>query len=260
MKLKTRLLLPPKRSDDGFTLIESLLAVIIIAILLIGVAPIVAFSAATRVQAKRVENGLQAARGFMGGVATNTIDDPPINQTSNGAVPVALQLGNVDVPNSGTLNCPTANDYCVGPVDNNAWALYCVDQDGGGCTSNSPKDLVIQAFGLQAQNTSLLSNFAVRDSNPEQAAQRPNAGYQLGIRVYRANSFGQNPPVQFQKSGTPANQSKGQAQNQALTVTTGLGARELPLVEMTTEVATGDTNYEDYCQRLNTGQQGQCNQ
>ncbi|MGB0561471.1 MAG: hormogonium polysaccharide secretion pseudopilin HpsB [Spirulinaceae cyanobacterium] len=260
MKLKpAHLIQPPPKpgSESGFTLIESLLAIVVVAILLIGIGPIVVFSAATRVQARRVELGLQSARGFMSGVTVNTIDDPPINQTTNAGEPVALQLDDVPVPNSGTLNCPNANDYCAAPVDNGRWALYCVDQDNdGACTSASPKDLVIQAFGLQAGDNSDPPNFTSNDES--QAAVRPDLGYQLGIRVYRANAFGQNPGVTLQSNATNASSSN---RSQASTVTSGMGSRTLPIAEMSTEVNTAQTNFTDYCQRINTGpqNQGQCN-
>lgn len=261
MKPKLKLSQLKLHPESGFTLIESLLAVVVVAILLVGVGPIIAFSAATRVQARRVELGLQSARGFMSGVASSTIDDPPINQAAGTGEPIALQLKNVAVPQTGALNCPTANDYCTVPLDNNQWALYCVDQDGDSqCTTTSQKDLVIQAFGLQSLTTAtqnLATNFDKRVTDPTAAAQRPDAGYQLGIRVYRANAFGQNPGVTLRAS---SGGSSNRAENQASTVTSGMGSRALPIAEMTTEVNTGQTDLDAYCQRINTGaNQGSCN-
>ncbi|NEO83728.1 MAG: hypothetical protein F6J87_05625 [Spirulina sp. SIO3F2] len=257
MKLKPHLNLAAPPNESGFTIIESLLAVVVVAILIVGIGPIVAFSAATRVQARRGELGLQAARGFMNGVVANTIADPPINQTGNGAEPVALQLDDVIVPPSGDINCPTANTYCNSPVDTNAWALYCVDQDGDNqCTSTSPKDFVIQAFGLQAGVGTDPANY--NNTNVDEAAVRPDAGYQIGIRVYRANAFGQNPAVILKKSSDNPNADR--AQTQASLVTSGMGSRALPIVEMTTAINTSQTNLDAYCTRINIGtNQGQCN-
>ncbi|MEM8638110.1 MAG: hormogonium polysaccharide secretion pseudopilin HpsB [Cyanobacteria bacterium P01_G01_bin.54] len=257
MNLKLPVIIqPPPQSDpeSGFTLIESLLAIVVVAILLVGVGPIVGFSAATRVQARRVEIGLQMSRSYLSGVTASTIDDPPINQTNNGGEPVALQLDDVPVPDSAvTLNC-NANDYCTAPIDNTSWALYCIDQDNDGfCTSGSAKDLVIQAFGLQAGDDSDPENFISLEESD--AAVRPDLGYQLGIRVYRANAFGQNPIVTLQSNG-----GDNEAKIQASTVTSGMGSRALPIAEMSTEVNTAQTDYTDYCQRINTGvNQGQCN-
>ncbi|MEA5419093.1 hormogonium polysaccharide secretion pseudopilin HpsB [Spirulina sp. CCNP1310] len=255
------LLLKIKRynSEGGFTIIESLLAVLLIAIVLVGIGPIIAFSTATRIQSRRVEIGIQSARGYLSGVQSGTIPHPPIAYSDNN--PVALKVGDVDPPPSATLNCPTGNAYCTAPVDNEKFALYCVDIDDiAGCNANSQKDLVIQAFGLQAPPASgtMEPSFPLKTENNEiknKSLERPNAGYQLGIRVYRANSFGQN--ITLQKSGTA-----GRANSQARTVTSGIGSRALPIVEMTTEVvqAKGEgTTLTDLCRRINRTQSGDCN-
>ncbi|NES72920.1 MAG: prepilin-type N-terminal cleavage/methylation domain-containing protein, partial [Okeania sp. SIO2D1] len=43
-----------QESEAGFTIIESLIAIIIVGILMVAIAPVIAFSAATRLQARRV--------------------------------------------------------------------------------------------------------------------------------------------------------------------------------------------------------------
>uniref|UniRef100_A0ACD5GZB7 Prepilin-type N-terminal cleavage/methylation domain-containing protein n=1 Tax=Desertifilum tharense IPPAS B-1220 TaxID=1781255 RepID=A0ACD5GZB7_9CYAN len=46
-------------SDSGFTLLESLMAIVILTIMLVGVAPFIVLATATRVQARRVEMATQ---------------------------------------------------------------------------------------------------------------------------------------------------------------------------------------------------------
>lgn len=236
--------LQPRPTESGFTIIESLLAVMLIAIVLVGIGPIIAFSTATRIQSRRVELGIQSARGYISGVQSGTIDPPPIAETNTN--PVALALKDVAAPSATALTCNT-NSYCTAPAPTTTSTLYCVDQDGdGGCTSNSQRDLIIQAFGIQGPL-----------GGTPTPADRQKAGYQLGIRVYRANAFGAG--LTLLNSSSP---TQGRVENKALTVTSGMGSRVLPIVEMTTEVAQdggGGTSYTDLCRRINRTQSGACN-
>lgn len=75
MKRQPKLLTPPS-TQSGFTLIESLLAIMIVSILMVGIAPVIVLSVATRVQARRVELGTQAARTYIDGVRSGKITIP----------------------------------------------------------------------------------------------------------------------------------------------------------------------------------------
>ena len=59
--------------DGGYTIIESLVAMIVVSVLMIAIAPVMAFSVATRVQARRVELATQAARGYIDSLRTGAI-------------------------------------------------------------------------------------------------------------------------------------------------------------------------------------------
>lgn len=62
-----------KPQDSGYTIIESLVAMIVVSVLMIAIAPVMAFSVATRVQAKRVELATQAARAYMDALRVGAI-------------------------------------------------------------------------------------------------------------------------------------------------------------------------------------------
>jgi type II secretory pathway pseudopilin PulG len=240
---------PPKKhtTESGFTIVESLLAVIVIAIVLVGIGPIIAFSASTRLQSRRIEVGIQSARGYLSGVQSGTIADPPITETGAGDT-VALKLKDVAAPTGNALNC-THNTYCTTPPPTNESRFYCVDNDNDGqCTNTSSADLIIQGFGKQAP---------LGLNNPT-TDQRAEAGYQLGVRVYRANGFQSD--VTLRRSADNTSTTGGR--NQASAVTGGLGSRSLPVVEMTTEMSvegSGGTRYEDLCTRINRSASGNCN-
>lgn len=225
----------PATNESGFTLIESLLAIIVVSILMVAVSPIIVFSVATRVQAKRVEWGAQAARAYINGVRGETIDVPAdtvlINEGSGGTY-------TFDRGTFSSVSAPSSLPSCGSPTDgycqNDATvSLYCVDRDGGGCTSDSNQDVVVQAFrSVYEANNTLVTD--------------PEKGYLLGVRVYRADAFADSEP---QKTTHPGD-SQPQEDSQSTTFTGGLGDRNAPLVEMTTAISGSETTYQDYCDRF----------
>ncbi len=226
----------PQNSQSGFTIIESLMAVVVTAVLMTALSPVIVLSVATRVQAKRVELAAQAARAYIDGVRTGTIDAPSntitlneVNTTNNTFNSQRSLFAAVAVPTTGAgslSSCPTTtgNQYCQNSSATTP-SLYCIDLDSGGCGSGSPKDLIVQAFRSVTSTST--------DSNQ---------GYILGIRVYRADAFNDNVPL-----NSPS--TNGTLPTQA-TFTGGLGNRKVPLKEMTTEIVTPQTNYGSFCSRL----------
>ena len=104
-----------KSRDGGYTIIESLVAMIVVSVLMIAIAPVMAYSVATRVQARRVELATQAARTYIDALRTGAIKPLDPEFPAAGAAAAA----------------PTS-------LDN----LYCVDLDENpGCTN---KDFRVQ--------------------------------------------------------------------------------------------------------------------
>jgi type II secretory pathway pseudopilin PulG len=62
--------------DGGYTIIESLVAMIVVSMLMIAIAPVMAFSVATRVQARRIELATQAARAYIDALRTGAFQSP----------------------------------------------------------------------------------------------------------------------------------------------------------------------------------------
>ncbi len=148
-------LLPTRNSQAGFTIIESLMAIIVVAILLSAIAPVILLSTATRLQARRVELATQAAKAYTDGVSAGSIDAPA--ETSN--------IASADVPTAGSMSSCDSGKYCS-TTDKK---LYCVDGDNDDkCLNTSSKDFIVQAFRTTGD-----------------AAK----GYALGLRVYRSDAF-----------------------------------------------------------------------
>jgi prepilin-type N-terminal cleavage/methylation domain-containing protein len=143
--------------DGGYTIIESLVAMVVVSVLMIAIAPVMAFSVATRVQARRMELATQAARTYIDGLRTGAIK-PPNNPQPTIGFPI--------------------KDASLGPPANKD-TLYCVNLDNttecGETTSN--KDFRVQ--GIWDVGPVTLAN--PNDPTP--------VGYNLIVRVYRADSF-----------------------------------------------------------------------
>jgi len=139
----------PPHSQAGYTLLEGLMAVIVVSVMLLAIGPVISFSVGTRFQAKRVELATQAARTYIDGVKSEAIPAPTIKDT-----------------NPKEEKVPT-----------DITQLYCVDFDGDKnndtklCETTSPVDMVVQGIAYNGCSTD------------------PNSGYLLDVRVYRANSF-----------------------------------------------------------------------
>jgi type II secretory pathway pseudopilin PulG len=202
-----------------------LLAIIVVAILLSAVAPVIVLSTATRVQAKRVELGTQVARTYIDGIRSGRIT-PPLatvattkNPTKDKVTDDLAKFAAVKGPNSsGSLTIPNAK-YTAG--------LYCIDGDGDGfCKHTSLVDMVVQPI--------VGGTVGVAPTTTE--------GYPLLVRIYRADAFSDSTPLKPQTDG-----DKGSKQ---ATFTGGLGARKLPVVAITTAIASSQTSFTQLCDRL----------
>ena len=152
----------PQSRDGGYTIIESLVAMIVVSVLMIAIAPVMAFSVATRVQARRVEQATQAATTYINALRTGAIT--PLN-----SAPTPFPAQNTSVP-------PAEPDPPANPT-----ALYCVDldKDGNYCNGGN-KDFYIQGLWRN------LANNGTTDPT--------RTGYELTVRVYRSDVFSSSSP------------------------------------------------------------------
>jgi prepilin-type N-terminal cleavage/methylation domain-containing protein len=138
--------------DGGYTIIESLVAMIVVSVLMIAIAPVMAFSVATRVQARRTELATQAGKAYIDALRTGAL-------RPNGPTP------------ESRVGFPTPNANPIPAAPGNFNDLYCYNlDDSPGCTG-SKKDFFVQ--GIRDV-----------DKNPT------DTGYSLIVRVYRADAVG----------------------------------------------------------------------
>lgn len=189
-----------KPQDSGYTIMESLVAMVVVSVLMIAIAPVMAYSVAIRVQARRIELAAMAGRAYVDGLRAGSIkfNDPTIKGFPAKSADLANQPG------------PTSKDN-----------LYCVDTDGGGCSPNSNKDFYVQGFWR----------------NPANPTDPTTTGYDLIVRVYRADGF-------TGKTMTTTQQSVANS---------ALGNPQAPLVVMQSQIppTTGEaSSYGSLCDRL----------
>ncbi|NEN97109.1 MAG: prepilin-type N-terminal cleavage/methylation domain-containing protein [Moorea sp. SIO3I7] len=209
-------------SDAGFTIMESLMAMLIITILMLGISPMIVLGVANRVQSRRVELAVQAARAYIDGVRSGAIEHPEHKlEMELDAGKNRSEFAKTEAPKPSNLTCDK-NSYCDNENDK---SIYCVDLDDGGCSSDSSRDLIIQAF----RSITLLGD----------PANNTDKSYFLGVRVYRADAFKDNGDLSIGEKGAKAK-----------AIGPGLSDRKAPLVEMTTEITTGTPSYSDFCDRL----------
>ena len=202
-----------KSQEAGYTIIESLVAMIVVSVLMIAIAPVMAFSVATRVQAKRIEMATQAARTYIDALRSGAL------------IPVSTTFLTPGFPKLSTDKDLQNTAAPVRITDSN---VYCIDNDGDGkCEAGSNQDLVVQGHYF----------------NNNAAPNPTRTGYNLIVRVYRANSFA---------SGVGALKTQRDLQAQQGITSAGLGNLQAPLVEMRTEIGATDRQgaYISFCDRI----------
>jgi len=143
-----------KPQDSGYTIMESLVAMVVVSVLMIAIAPVMAYSVAIRVQARRIELAAMAGRAYVD----------------------ALRVGAIKSTDIGFPTKDTSVAPAVAPVPastNPENILYCVNLDEKpGCAGS--KEFFVQGAWRNPANTTT-------DPTP--------TGYDLTVRVYRADGF-----------------------------------------------------------------------
>jgi type II secretory pathway pseudopilin PulG len=211
-----------KSQEAGYTIIESLVAMIVVSVLMIAIAPVMAFSVATRIQAKRIEMATQAGKTYIEALRSGALKQggPPEGFPAPSKTAAKLE------------DNPAPTDFDV---------LYCIDIDKKNpsqeiCERESNQDFVVQGYYF---------NNLPPTTNPAKT------GYSLIVRVYRASSFAPGVgPLTTQKIEADAKRKVQQGITSG-----GLGNIRAPLVEMRTEIGASDRigAFNSLCTRINNG-------
>ena len=146
-------------NDSGFTIIEVLGGVVLIAILLAAISPVLVMSTAVRVQSKTTEKAVQAAETFINGVSNNSISAPTKVITVIQNAPINLET-KMPVPQK------TDTD------------LYFFNKDST-ITACNPIST------CQPDQNSPFDEFYIQAAQIKPAGTKTSDGYRLAIRIYR---------------------------------------------------------------------------
>lgn len=212
LKKQLKILGTARASEQGLTLMESLIAVIMVSAVAVAITPPIFLSVATRVQNRRAEQALQLAHGQIDqvrvlveqGLNANNIDQLPA--LADGAV----SLDNIDPPGSEYSALQSTNfscsDYDKNPEQVPVNEALPVDING-----DCEVDFFVQTFRYKDVSGPIDPGIPIV--------------FHMGVRVYYRNAELQNA-------------EKKQA---SLTLTTGEGQqRTHPLAVMSTALAQGD--------------------
>lgn len=216
--------LPQKHNinkDAGFTIMESLIAMVVVSSLMLAISPVLILSASTRVQSRRVELSAQIARSFIDGVRSGRIKAEDITTVNININQNALSSRNITNSTDGYL---ISSASMAAPTSETKKDLYCVQSDGTilppDCSSNQNN-----LFYIQAGRTS------INNSDPKD-------GYRLAVRVYRKD-------IDFEKTVLANTNTTKNTQ-----AVVGSGNKQAPLVEIIADIANNNTSFTDLCNRL----------
>ena len=224
----------------GFSLLESLMAVVVVTVLLVGIAPMIALSTAARVNARRVDQAVQAARTYADAVRSGVISTQYVY---NFSAPTATGtdayfFDTVGAPgasattNSRGVTVP-AGMSITNLFDPTKFPGVTIDTNGTGFTTSDPQDLVIMP---------------IRSAGATSSTDLDSQGFVLVLRVYRADAFnstktGLSPLVTTLKRG-----DEPECTNNVFTGSAG--SRACPLVQVRYEVFPSTITYDGLKTRL----------
>ncbi|MCS6959194.1 MAG: prepilin-type N-terminal cleavage/methylation domain-containing protein [Pseudanabaenaceae cyanobacterium SKYGB_i_bin29] len=234
MRVVHKWLLARFSQEKGLTLIEALVAVIVLGILLTALLPMVTLAVATRVQARRVDLATQAARSYVEAVRARIISlaDIPSSQI---AAAGQTTFEAINPPNPATYLPLT--DPITG---NSALRGTRIDGNNDGWRVGDPFDFVLQPMRTRIIPTPPATGEPNTTQERENALR--NQGFVLGVRVYRADGF----------SGTLYRglPTEPQCRGQRTVFTRNLGNRACPVVVVRAEILTNTSNTPEILRRL----------
>jgi prepilin-type N-terminal cleavage/methylation domain-containing protein len=205
--------------QSGFTLLESLIAMVVVSTLMVGIAPMLALTVAGRVQARRVDLAAQEARNYVNGIRAGSITIPTV-PTGVTATTSARNLQAAPGLTSWTSDSSTR-----------------IDTNGNGFSVNDPVDLVIQPI-RNGQNINTTTGVTEADIR--------RRGFDLVVRVYRADAFDSSGNV---IGGGPLQINSSTAKTTASAFTGTLGSRTAPLTIVSSDAIDQSTQINDYRNR-----------
>ena len=224
--------------EAGFTIIESLVAILVVSALLTAIAPVIGISAANRVQAKRIEQAANASKAYLDSIRSGESPAPPITDKRFASKQNEDTIANSDarvIETNGNYSCTKGNDDYQSPYflceEAGTYEIICADGDGDD-QCNSFSDLYLQVFAYHP------------NASTDDQATLVSQGYNLGMRIYRVDAF----------------EESGALETGVRVSSTGSGVSRIkaPLWEMQAEISSSQDNYNDLCRRFLDNEGNSC--
>ncbi|MDD1419253.1 hormogonium polysaccharide secretion pseudopilin HpsB [Dolichospermum sp. ST_sed1] len=214
--------------DSGFTIIESLMAIVVVAMLLASITPILIISTSIRVQSRRIEKATQAANTFIDGVKAGSI------VTGSSAAPskkISLDPATLRTPADYFISI-TKMPVPISKTDANV-NLYLLKKDGNICIASDS--------ACQIDSTNTFDEFYIQAMPIIVAGiHTKSSGYRLAVRVYRSD-------VNFSK---PLLASTSDVKKVVSPIVADIGNRQAPLIERTVDISHNSPRFQALCYRL----------
>lgn len=217
-------------TQSGFSLLEALMAVVVVSILMTAILPMIVLTTATRVNSRRIDLATQAARGYIDGVRSGVIDITTAGSSFpfiGGAQTNRNQyFSDVLAPSSSPDNISTTGLNSIYGIK--------VDTNGNGFNVSDPQDLVIQP--MRSGGTDLSTQ-----------------GFYMQVRVYRADAFTMDASGNLnglQSGLTTLYKGNGDCPNGGLVVSSSIGSKACPLVVMRADINTATSTLSQIKSRL----------
>jgi type II secretory pathway pseudopilin PulG len=215
LSLTQRLSASRRRPDQGLTLIEGLVAIIVIAVTIVSITPPIFWATGTRVQNRKVEQASQIAQGEIdrvraiverGGYALNQLPPVPFGTAQEDII----RGTTIRAPNAPTTTQISSKPSCntnTGTAPTNYQLYIPVDTDN---PPNEPANVCKPEFLVQTfRSLGVDSN-----GNPATGLATPE-GFVMGVRVYASVA----------EAELRAN--RGETRQASLKGTSGLGGQRL---------------------------------
>ena len=166
----------PESEETGFTILESLVAAVVVGILIVSIAPMVALSTSARVNARRIDQATQAARSYIDAVRGGVIDTTgfPTSLIKNTPNAQGQYVFEDPVTPSNSIQPPTAAILSLDSASATTPVRGIkVDTNGNGFSVDDPQDLFIQPMRSGSTDATILKK----------------QGFWLAVRVYRADAL-----------------------------------------------------------------------
>ena len=211
-------------TDSGLTLLEALIAVVVVSILLAAIAPMVALSTSARVNARRVDQATQAGRSYIEAVRGKVFDtsdfpDSLIDDSSNTQGQYTFEgiaaptVAKFPITTSTAAPCKLdVGNFASKNLDGGRVPGVCIDSNGDGFRLDDPQDLVVQPMRSGGKDKNALEE----------------QGFWLAVRVYRSDAF--------DGSVIPKIGIEPECETSKLVFIGNLGNKACPLVTMRSQI------------------------